>query len=147
MMSRGHSPASRMVAMLMVLALVAAACGGGTSEETTTTAAGAETTNTAGGDETTTTEATSETESTGGGTLTIAWPWDPGTMDPQMHRQRYAQIVSKAMRDSLYASRIPSVERIPWLGDGLVQIDDTTYEMTLREGILFHNGDELGMST
>jgi hypothetical protein len=28
------------------------------------------------------------------GTLTIAWPWGPGTVDAQMHRQRYTQIMT-----------------------------------------------------
>jgi peptide/nickel transport system substrate-binding protein len=77
------------------------------------------------------------------GTLTIAWPWDPGTMDPQMHRQRYTQIVSVAMRDKLFVPTPPTMERLPMLAVSLTQVDDTHYDVKLREGVHFHNGDEL----
>lgn len=143
-MSRWHSPVPRMVALVMVLALVAAACGGGTSEETTTTAAGAETTTTAAGnDETTTTETAPEEEPADRGTLTIGWAFDPGTMDPQMHRQRAAQIVQMQLRDRLFYQAPPGIASTPLIAKELVQIDETTYEATLHEGVLFHNGDEL----
>jgi peptide/nickel transport system substrate-binding protein len=77
------------------------------------------------------------------GPLTIAWAWDPGTMDPQMHRQRYTQITSHAMRDKLFYQAPPGLTYVPLLAETFTQIDETTYEAKLREGVLFHNGDEL----
>src|SRR5690606_38526256 len=77
------------------------------------------------------------------GTLTIAWPWDAGTMDPQMHRQRYTQIISTAMRDRLYYAPPPGLPQGMLLAETFTQIDDTHYDIKIREGVLFHNGDEL----
>jgi peptide/nickel transport system substrate-binding protein len=77
------------------------------------------------------------------GTLTIAWPWDPGTMDPQMHRQRYTQIISHAMRDKLYFQPPPGLALAPLLAESVTQIDDTHYDVKIKQGVHFHNGDEL----
>lgn len=76
-------------------------------------------------------------------TLTIGWAWDPGTMDPQMHRQRYTQIISHAMRDKLFYQEPPGLQLQPLLAHSVTQIDDYTYDVHLREGVLFHNGDEM----
>lgn len=77
------------------------------------------------------------------GTLTIAWQWDPGTMDAQMHRQRYTQIISQAFRDKLYYLPPPGLDLAPQLAEDLVQVDETTYDLKLRQGIKYHNGDEM----
>ncbi len=81
----------------------------------------------------------------GGGSnvLRIAWPWDPSTMDAQMHRQRYTQIVSHAMRDKLMYQEPPGLALVPLLATSVTQIDETSYDVHLREGVLFHNGDEM----
>jgi peptide/nickel transport system substrate-binding protein len=135
----------RFVAIFAVFMLLAAACSGGAEEETTTTAAGGEetTTTAAASGETTTTAGAEEPSDGPSGTLTIAWAWDPGTMDPQMHRQRYTQITSHAMRDKLFYQAPPGLTYVPLLAETFTQIDETTYEAKLREGVLFHNGDEL----
>ena len=115
--SRGR--VGRLLALVLALALVAAACGGGTSDTTTTAAPDATTTTAAAGGETTTTAAPAEPEPEGpSGTLTIAWQWDPSTMDPQMHRQRFTQIISHAMRDKLYIQDPPGLTLVPLLGEG-----------------------------
>jgi peptide/nickel transport system substrate-binding protein len=77
------------------------------------------------------------------GTLTIGWAWDPGTMDPQMHRQRYTQIISHAMREKLFYQEPPGLQLQPLLAESVTQVDETTYDVKIREGVLFHNGDEL----
>jgi peptide/nickel transport system substrate-binding protein len=93
----------------------------------------------------TTTAAPAQTATAEGpsGTLTVAWPWDPGTMDPQMHRQRYTQIISHAMRDKLYFQPPPGLTLAPLQAESVTQVDETNYDVKIREGILFHNGEEL----
>ena len=82
-------------------------------------------------------------EHTPSGTLTIGWQWDPSTMDPQMHRQRYTQIISHQMRDKLFFQYPPGLTPVPLLAESVTQVDETTYDVKIREGVLFHNGDEL----
>jgi len=82
-------------------------------------------------------------ERTPSGTLTIGWRWDPETMDPQMHRQRYTQIISHQMREKLTHQEPPGLMPVPLVARSITQIDETTYEVTIHEGVLFHNGDEL----
>lgn len=77
------------------------------------------------------------------GTLTIGWAWDPSTMDSQMHRQRYTQIISTNMRDKLFYQQPPGLALKPLLAESITQVDDTHYDIKLKEGIKFHNGDEL----
>lgn len=77
------------------------------------------------------------------GTLTIGWTWDPGTMDPQMHRARFTQIISQALRDKLYYLPPPGLDLAPQLAEGLTQVDDTTYDLKIRQGVRYHNGDEM----
>jgi len=88
-------------------------------------------------------QAASSQERSPSGTLTIGWAWDPGTMDPQMHRQRYTQIISHAMRDKLFYQEPPGLALQPLLAESVTQIDETTYDVRIRQGVLFHNGDEL----
>lgn len=79
----------------------------------------------------------------GGGTLTIGWSWDPGTLDPQMHRARFTQIISQAMRDKLFYLPPPGLELAPQLAEAVTHVDDTIYDLKIREGIRYHNGDEM----
>jgi peptide/nickel transport system substrate-binding protein len=60
-----------------------------------------------------------------------------------MHRQRYTQIISTAMRDRLYYAPPPGLPQGMLLAETFTQIDDTHYDIKIREGVLFHNGDEL----
>lgn len=77
------------------------------------------------------------------GTLTIGWQWDPGTMDPQMHRQRYTQIISHQMREKLAYQQPPGLDRALLLAEKVTRIDETNYDVKLHEGVKFHNGAEL----
>jgi peptide/nickel transport system substrate-binding protein len=77
------------------------------------------------------------------GTLTIGWQWDPGTMDPQQHRQRYTQIISHAMRDKLLIQDPPGLASVNLLMDTVTQVDDTHYDVKIKEGVKFHDGTEM----
>lgn len=77
------------------------------------------------------------------GTLTIGWSWDAGTMDPQAHRQRYTQIISHAMRDKLVYQVPPGLTVAYLLAESVTQVDETNYDVKLKEGITFHDGTEL----
>ena len=77
------------------------------------------------------------------GTLTIAVPSDPTTLDPQMHRVRHSQTIAHTMMDKLFYQPPPGIAFGPLLAESITQVDDTHYEVKLREGVKFHNGDEL----
>lgn len=128
--------AGRFVALMLPLALILAACGG--SDEAGETPAD----EAPAAAEDPAEEAEPEPEGPSG-TLTIAWRWDPTTLDSQMHRQRYTQIISHAQRDKLYYQQAPGLDLYPLLAESAEQIDETTYQIKIREGVLFHNGDEL----
>jgi peptide/nickel transport system substrate-binding protein len=77
------------------------------------------------------------------GTLTIAVPQDPTTLDPQMHRVRHSQTIAHTMMDKLFYQPPPGIAFGPLLAESITQVDDTHYEVKIREGVKFHNGDEL----
>jgi peptide/nickel transport system substrate-binding protein len=60
-----------------------------------------------------------------------------------MHRQRYTQIISHAMRDKLWYLPPPGLGLAPQLAESIAQVDDTHYDVRIRQGVHFHNGDEL----
>ena len=131
---------ARWAVLALALAMVASACGGSSSDETTTTAVGGtETTTTAGGggSDTTTTAATAEKT-----TLTVAVPTEHLTMDPQHHRNRLTQIMSRKVHDNLvYIDPTESEPTYVWkLATGAEEVDDLTWDVYLREGITFTDG-------
>jgi peptide/nickel transport system substrate-binding protein len=77
------------------------------------------------------------------GTLTIAVPQDPASLDPQMHRQRHAQTIAHNQRDKLFYQPPPVITYAPLLAESMTKIDDTHYEVKLHQGVRFHSGDEL----
>jgi peptide/nickel transport system substrate-binding protein len=64
-------------------------------------------------------------------------------MDPQMHRQRFTQIISHTMREKLFYQTPPGLALHPLLADSIVQVDDTHYDVKIKQGINFQNGEEL----
>ena len=76
-----------------------------------------------------------------GGTLTLALPSDAVSMDPHGSND----VPSEQIRDTIYEPLLTQDENfeiVPVLAEEYEQIDDTTWEFKLREGVTFHDGSE-----
>ncbi|RDZ63588.1 peptide ABC transporter substrate-binding protein [Haloferax sp. Atlit-12N] len=113
-----------------------AGCSGGGGEETETTE-----TTTTGGEETETTETT--TEDSGSFDVTITQGQMPSGLDPHDHRETttdivvlhaYEGVLTRDAAGSVQTALATNYERID--GENAVRFE-------LREGVTFHNGDEL----
>lgn len=86
---------------------------------------------------------TSDTDSSNGyELLTFANPADITTLDPQNNNV----ITTSAVLVNIYSKlvkRDAAGEIVPELATAWEQVDDTTWEFTLEEGVTFHNGDDL----
>ena len=120
-----------LVATFVTFGLLAAACGGDDEGTNTdgTTAAGTE--DTAGGSE----------EPVAGGEITIALGSEPTSLDPMLVDDGG----ERAINDNIYETlltRDAEGQLQPGLATALpTQVDDTTWEFTLQEGVTFHNGE------
>ncbi len=125
----------RLLGALVALGLTAAACGSdddtGSSDTSTSDTATAET---GGGSETTAGEAGEGAE------ITIALGSEPTSLDPHIVDDGG----ERAINDNIYETlltRDADGELEPGLATALpTQVDDTTWEFTLREGVTFHDG-------
>src|SRR5690606_37698878 len=78
-----------------------------------------------------------------GGEITIALGSEPTTLDPQIREDGGERAVNDNVYETLLA-RDSAGELQPSLAAEMpTQVDDVTWEVTLREGIMFHNGEEL----
>lgn len=109
--------------MFVMFGLIAAACGG--EDEAGGDATGDETTD--GG--------------AAGGEITISLGSEPTSLDPHTVDDGG----ERAINDNIYETlltRTPEGELAPGLATALpTQIDETTWEFTLRDGVSFHNGE------
>jgi len=64
----------------------------------------------------------------------------PVTFDPANHRSRHVTSVVIHWTDGLTMSH-PDGRQLPSVAESITQIDPVTYEIKIREGITFHNGD------
>lgn len=145
-----------------------AACGGDDDDDDDTDGeSGGAATNTPAGDDPTATEAAGgdatesedgepePTEAEGGGgesaeggTLTVILSEsDLPTMDPHMHNLRTGIISFYHTHDNLGVRNAETNLIEPWLADSWENIEPTVWEMKLREGVLFHNGDPFTAET
>lgn len=114
----------KLTGLLLALTLVLVACGGGTEEA-----------NNNGGAP----EASGQAE---GKTLTVAMQEDPQTLDPMEQNAIYAEHVIKQVFDTL-VRRTPEGEMQLMLAESIDQVDDLNYEIKLKEGVKFSNGEDL----
>lgn len=76
-----------------------------------------------------------------GGTLTLAIPSDAVSMDPHGSND----VPSEQVRDTIYEPLVTQDENfeiVPVLAEEYEQVDETTWEFKLREGVTFHDGSE-----
>lgn len=108
--------------LTVVLAMVAVACGGGDDSGGDATGAG----------------------SSGGKSITIALGSEPTSLDPQAVDDGGERAISDNVYETLL-TRTPQGDLAPGLATALPkQVDDTTWEFTLRDGVKFHDGASFG---
>lgn len=118
-----------LVLLVLVMSLTLTACGGGDEPADTGDGDGGDG-NGGGGD---------------GQTLVVAQGADPKSLDPHASNDQPSSRVNKQIYDSLVMSN-EDMELEPGLAESWEQIDDLTWEFKLREGVMFHNGEELKAS-
>ena len=64
------------------------------------------------------------------------------TLDPAMHRDRTTETVIRNLMDGLL-TRDADMRVVPELAESVQAVNDTTWEIKLRRGVRFHNGDPL----
>ena len=75
-------------------------------------------------------------------TLTVALVSQTATLDPHMHFERVGILVNINMFDSLLHKN-KKLEYEPSLATSWKSVNDTTWELKLRKGVKFHNGDPM----
>jgi peptide/nickel transport system substrate-binding protein len=74
------------------------------------------------------------------GRLVIAQGVDATTLDPNNQRETPTSNVTSNIFDPLMKRAVDG-GLIPWLATEATPIDDLTWELSLREGVFFHNGE------
>lgn len=81
-------------------------------------------------------------EAAGSSTIVVALAAAPVSLDPADHRDRPAETVLRNMFDGLVTRDTSSGVHME-LAESLEWLDDTTLQVKVREGVKFHNGDEM----
>src|SRR5699024_4509740 len=77
-----------------------------------------------------------------GGELNIALNAQPPTLDPQMTTATATRDVARLMFESLMVFN-SDFEPVPFLAEEVDNEDNQLFTFHLREGVLFHNGEEM----
>jgi len=77
-----------------------------------------------------------------GGELRVALESDVVTLDPPMFTDVYSNYVASQIHETLFQVDY-DMKVVPLLAEKFEQPNDTTYLITLRKGVKFHNGEEL----
>jgi peptide/nickel transport system substrate-binding protein len=77
-----------------------------------------------------------------GGEFRVGLESDVVTLDPPMFTDVYSNYVSSQIHETLFEVN-HEMKIVPLLAEKLEQPNDTTYLITLRKGVKFHNGEEL----
>lgn len=77
-----------------------------------------------------------------GGELRVAMESDVVTLDPPMFTDVYSGYVSSQIHETLFQVD-HEMKIVPFLAEKVEQPNDTTYLITLKPGVTFHNGEPL----
>lgn len=145
-------PVGRLLAASLALGLMVAACGGGDDDDSAasddTSSAGtasAEPAGTTGSEGSGATDKPSEPEAAAvqGGTLRVAHPSIPTTLDPAAGNSGYDHIYLYPMFDTLVTFTPDTLEPRPGLAKSWEFPDPTTLVLHLQENVTFHDGTPL----
>jgi len=75
-------------------------------------------------------------------TITVGLGTDIPTIDPHNHRNRAAQTVARNWTDGLQQT-LPDGSHVLDLAESITQLDELTYEIKIKQGVTFHNGDPM----
>ena len=75
------------------------------------------------------------------GRVTVALASDTSTQDPHMHTERMGIIINQHIFDTLLARDTKTWQPIPHLAESVKNVNPTTWELKLRKGVKFHNGE------
>ena len=74
--------------------------------------------------------------------IRVGFSLDALTLDPGNHRNRETETILRNMYDGLL-TRDSKMQVVPELATSFKQIDTTTYEFKLKQGVKFHSGEEM----
>ncbi|MDO8475158.1 MAG: ABC transporter substrate-binding protein [Candidatus Rokubacteria bacterium] len=74
------------------------------------------------------------------GELRVAIPWTPENLDPTMNLSSIRAMVGVSIFDSL-VGRDADNRIVPQLAESWRLVDDTTWQLKLRRGVVFHDGE------
>jgi peptide/nickel transport system substrate-binding protein len=78
----------------------------------------------------------------GAADIRVGFSLDALTLDPGNHRNRETETILRNMYDGLL-TRDSKMKVVPELASSWTQVDTTTYEFKLRQGVKFHTGGEM----
>ncbi|TDT14883.1 peptide/nickel transport system substrate-binding protein [Ilumatobacter fluminis] len=138
---------TRAVALALSLSLVAVACGGsddddGADDAPADTEAGSGDDAAETDDGGTSASDAADDAPVDGAAVVIALGSEPTSLDPHLVEDGSERAINDNVYESLL-TRTPDGEIIPGLASALpTQVDETTWQFTLNEGVVFHNGEE-----
>ena len=74
------------------------------------------------------------------GELRVAIPWTPENLDPTMNLSSFRAMVGVSLFDSL-VGRDAETRIVPQLAESWRLVDDVTWQLKLRRGVVFHDGE------
>src|SRR5687767_2732612 len=134
---------SPLLALVVLLSLLMAACGPAATTAAPQPTDAAQPTE--AGQATEVGEATDAPEGTAeptaGGEITIVLAEDPATLDPQVSEDGNGRAINENVYETLVGRGGDEMDIVPVLATEYSQVDDTTWQFKLREGVTFHNGE------
>lgn len=82
------------------------------------------------------------TATAGASELRVGFSTDALTLDPANHRNRETETIIRNLYDGLL-TRNSRMQIVPEIAESYKQVDTTTYEFKLRQGISFHDGSAM----